>query len=69
MKIFEKIYKVTPTDLPEKIAYFSEFFHLIFFQLTLGNIVTPSDSSLAGIFVKYTLLTGVLLRYIYIHRQ
>ena len=37
MKIFEKIYKVIPTDLPEKMASFSEFFHLMFLQLTLGN--------------------------------
>ena len=37
MKLFEKIYKVIATDLPEKMAYFSEFFHLMFFQLILGN--------------------------------
>ena len=55
MKIFEKIYKVIPTDLPEKMAYFSEFFNLMFFQLTLGNSLTPSDSSVSGIFVKYIL--------------
>ena len=30
------------------MAYFSEFFHL-FFQLTLGKSVTPSDSSVSGI--------------------
>ena len=59
------IYKVIPTDLPEKMAYFSEFFHLLFFQLTLGNLVTPSDSPLSGIFVQYTLLIRVLLRHIH----
>ena len=37
MKFFEKIHKVIPADLPEKMTYFSEFFHLMFFQLTLGN--------------------------------
>ena len=66
---FEKIYKVIPTDLPEKMAYFSEFFHLMFFQLTLGNAVTPLDSSVSDIFVKYTLLMRVLLRHIHTHRQ
>ena len=29
--------KTIPTNLPKKMAYFSEFFHLMFFQLTLGN--------------------------------
>ena len=56
MKLFEKIYKVIATDLPEKMAYFSEFFNLMLFQLTLGNLVTPSDSSVSGIFVRYILL-------------
>ena len=66
---FEKIRKVIPTDLPEKMTYCSEFFRLMFFQLTLGNSVTPSGSSVSGIFVGYTLLIPVLLRHIHTHRQ
>ena len=69
MKNFEKLYEVIPTDLPKKMAYFREIFHLMFFQLTLGNSVTPSDSSVSSIFVKYTLLIRVLLRHIHTHRQ
>ena len=61
--------KVIATDLPEKMAYFSEFFHLMFFQLTLGNSVTPLDSSVSDIFVKYTLLIRVLLIHIHTPRQ
>ena len=34
---FLKLHRDIPTDLPEKMAYLSEFFHLMFFQLTLGN--------------------------------
>ena len=62
MKNFERVYKVIPTDLPEKMAYLSEFFHVMFF---LVNLVTPSDS----MFVKYTLLIRVLQRHIHTHRQ
>ena len=69
MKVFEKIFKVIPTDLPEKTGLFQRVFHLTFFQLTLGNSVTPSDSSVSGISVKYTLLIRVLLRHIHTHRQ
>ena len=34
---FLQKYKIIPTDLPKKMAFFSEFFHLMFFQLTLGK--------------------------------
>ena len=36
MKIFEKTYRIVPTAY-QKMAYFSESFNLMFFQLTLGN--------------------------------
>ena len=45
---FEKIYRIILTDLSKKMVYFSEFFHLMFFQLTLGNLnlqVTGENSS------------------------
>ena len=44
LKTFEKIHRVIPRDLPEKMAFFSEFFHLMFFQLTLGNLNVQSSS-------------------------
>ena len=37
MEIFEKISRVIPADLPEKMAYSSKFFYLMFSQLTLGK--------------------------------
>ena len=52
---FEKIYKVIPTDLPEKMAYFSEFFHLMFFQLTLGNSNLQGTGENSSTYQKFEL--------------
>ena len=38
MKIFEKICRIIPTDLAKKMAYFSEFFHLISQSLSLPHM-------------------------------
>ena len=52
---FEKIYKVIPTDLPEKMAYFSEFFDLMFFQLTLGNSNLQGTGENSSTYQKFEL--------------
>ena len=55
MKTFEKIYKVIPIDLPDKMAYFNEFFHLMFFQLTLGNSNLQGTEEKSSTYRKFEL--------------
>ena len=55
MEVFEKICRVIPTDLPEKMAYSSKFFYLMFSQLTLGKSNLQGTGENSATYQKFEL--------------
>ena len=67
--IWKNIYRIIPTDLPKKMAYFSEFFHLMFFQLSLGNSNLQGTGENSSIYRKFEFKESLIFKFHFVKKE